>query len=300
MRFFFWALAVLAIVLVVGGLALQFAIARNGPAVLDTVDRMTGGARGAKRLATLKTGEHPAQKLIIWGPKTRNPADPPLPVLVFVHGGSWRSGDPDDYGFVGRAFVPEGFIVALVGYRLMPDGAYPAMLEDTAKAIALLDATVSDYGGDPSRTVIAGHSAGAYNVVMTALERQWLERKGASNDSLRGVIGLSGPYDFYPFDSDSTKAAFGLAPDPEATQPLNHIRADAPPMLLIHGERDELVGLRNSRALTLALTEAGAQARLVTYPEMAHNDPLIALAEPWRSRRDLVATMSKFAREVTR
>ena len=299
---FLWALGALVLILIVGGIALQIAISRNGPAVLSGVDKLTGGSGGAALRATISTGEHPSQKLIIWGPEDRNPNDPPLPVLGFVHGGSWRSGDPIDYGFIGRAFVPEGFVVALVGYRLVkdgtPDGVYPAMLEDTAQAIAIVQDDIEQYGGDPSRIAIAGHSAGAYNVVMTALEHQWLGRLGKDANAIAGVIGLSGPYDFFPYDSDSTKAAFGPSDADEATQPLNHIRADAPPMLLIHGEKDALVGVHNSQKLAAAISEAGGTATLKTYPEMTHNDPLISIAAPWRGNRDIVETIADFARNA--
>ncbi|NQX94199.1 MAG: alpha/beta hydrolase, partial [Erythrobacter sp.] len=157
--------------LVFGGIALQIAISRNGPAVLDTVDRLAGGSRGVAQIAKLTTGDHPAQKVILWGPEApkageRSRDAAPLPVLLFAHGGSWRSGDPEDYGFLARAFVPEGFIVALSGYRLVkegaPDGVYPAMLEDTAAAIAATREAAAQYGGDPDRIVLMGHSAGAY------------------------------------------------------------------------------------------------------------------------------------------
>ncbi len=299
MRIFLWALAALVLIIVLGGIALQIAIARNGPAVLDAVDRLTGGSQGAVRRATISTGEHPSQKLVVWGPEARDPEGPPLPVLVFAHGGSWRTGDPEDYGFLARAFVPEGFVVALVGYRLVkegaPDGVYPAMIEDTARAIQWTHEDIAQYGGDPQRITLAGHSAGAYNVVMAALERQWLGRKGLNADALAGVIGLSGPYDFYPFDSDSTIAAFGPAADPEATQVFNHVRGDAPPLLLIHGEKDTLVRPRNSRELAKLVETAGGEVTLILYPEMEHNDPLISLASPWRGSRDVAQVMAQFA-----
>ena len=303
MRLILWALGALALILIVGAIAVQLAIWRNGPAVLDTVDRLTGGTRGVAKLAQVSTGDHPAQKVIIWGPEDRSSASAPLPVLMFAHGGSWRSGDPEDYGFIARALVPEGFLVVLSGYRLVKesakDGVYPAMIEDTAEAVARTRTAVAQYGGDPDRIVIMGHSAGAYNVVMTGLERVWLEERGVSLDAVRGVVGLSGPYDFYPFTSDSTKAAFGPASDPEATQAFNHVRGDAAPMLLIHGEKDTLVRPRNSRELAKLLETAGGEAQLKLYPEMEHNDPLIAFASPWRDRRDVVETIATFARDVT-
>ena len=70
--------------------------------------------------------------------------------------------------------------------------------------------------------------------------------------AVKGVIGLSGPYDFVPLDSESTIASFGHLDEPIITQPFEHIRADAPPMLLIHGEKDTLVRPRNSRLQNLS------------------------------------------------
>ena len=294
-----WTLGAAALILVIAGSALQVAISRNGPAILSAVDRITGGDGGAELKATISTGKHPSQKLIVWGPARRDPSDPALPVLLFAHGGSWRSGDPADYGFLARAFVSKGFVVVLAGYRLDPDGAYPAMIEDTARTVAWTHGEIAQYGGDPDRITIAGHSAGAYNVVMTALEHQWLGRLGLSPDDIAGVVGLSGPYDFYPFDSESTINAFGKAAEPEATQPIAHIRGDAPPMLLIHGEKDDLVGIHNSRGLAKRIEDAGGTVAIRFYPEMTHNDPLISLASPWRGRRDVDERIAEFALSVT-
>ena len=295
----FWLVgALLAVVLVAGG-ALMIAISHNGPAVLDAVDRNFGGARDTQRKAEISTGEHPQQKLVVWGPEHRNPADAPLPVLVFVHGGSWANGDPVDYGFIARAFVPEGFVVVLVGYRLGKDGRYPAMLEDTARAVAWTHEEIAAYGGDPDKIVIAGHSAGAYNVAMVALEEQWLGRHGLATDTVKGVIGLSGPYDFAPFTSDSSKAAFGHVEDADATQPVNHVRTDAPTMLLVHGEKDTLVKPRNTRALAERLNAAGGTAIPFFEPEMDHNRPLIVLAAPFRRNSDMIGLLEGFAHAVT-
>jgi acetyl esterase/lipase len=299
LRFLLWALAALVIILPLGGVALQIAISRNGPAVLNRIDRLTGGKQGAIKRATISTGEHSAQKLVAWGPENRNPEDPPLPVLVFVHGGSWRSGDPEDYGFLARTFIPKGFIVVLAGYRLVkagaPDGVYPAMIEDTARVVQWTHEEIAQYGGDPSRITLAGHSAGAYNVVMIAFEKPWLDSRGIDANTLAGVVGISGPYDFYPFDSDSTIAAFGDASDAEATQVFHHVRGDAPPALLIHGEKDTLVRPRNSIELAKLVEAAGGEAMLRLYPDMGHNDPLLSLASPWRGSRDVADLIAQFA-----
>ncbi|MBX7501326.1 alpha/beta hydrolase [Qipengyuania sp. YG27] len=279
--------------ILLAGVILLLAIRNNGPAVLDAVDRVTGGTRGVRLVAKTHYGQHPAQKLRIYAPAG---ADEPLPVFLFVHGGSWSWGDPDDYNFIARAIAPEGFVVVLAGYRLGEEGRYPAMLEDTAAAVAETARLAPRYGGDPDRIVLAGHSAGAYNVVQVALETKWLEASGVKP---RGVIGLSGPYDFYPFDKPSSRAAFGAVGAGDESQPINHVHADAPPMLLVHGEDDTLVKPRNTRALARALEQAGLPVETRIYPGFDHNAPLISLASPWRQRRDVDAAVVDFARGVS-
>jgi len=294
-----WALGAIAVVALVLGVYLSMTLSRNGPYLLSAVDRVTGGDRGAVELAEVSTGDHPSQKLHIWGPEEPEADGEQRPVLVFVHGGGWRSGDAGGYGYFGRAFVPEGFVVVLAGYRLGPDGIYPGMLEDTASAIAWTHANIAEHGGDPERIVIAGHSAGAYNVVQVALEDRWLAAHGLSPADISGVIGIAGPYDFAPFDSDSTIAAFGHVEDAASTQPINFARADAPQMLLINGEKDTLVGARNSRVLAAALQDVGGHALTILPEEMSHNDPIIQLASPWRNNNGYADAVIGFAQAVT-
>lgn len=293
-----WTIGCLVVLAIVAGLALQWAISHNGAAVLDTADRLTGGSRSVELVEQAKFGDAEKQKLIIYADENRAKDAAARPVIIFVHGGSWNWGDPDDYGFIARALVPEGFVVVLAGYRLHPDVQYPAMLEDTAGAIAWTKANIAQHGGDPDSIILAGHSAGAYNAVMSALDPQWLEAEGLSASAIKGVIGLAGPYDFYPFDSDSTIASFGDYPDPEATQPINAVREDAPPMLLIHGEKDTLVYPRNSRVLAKALASTGNDARAEFFAEMDHNRPLMAFASPYRRDPAIVTMVAEFAQSA--
>ena len=293
-----WVLGAIALLAAIAGLALHLAIQRNGPAVLDMVDRLTGGAPNVELVERVSLGEAPAQKLIVYGPEGGQPGDDPRPVILFVHGGGWASGNPDDYGFVARAFVPEGFVVVLAGYRLYPDSKFPDMLEDSALAVRWTRENIARHGGDPERIVLAGHSAGAYNVAMLALDRQWLGREGQSADDLAGVVGLSGPYDFYPFTNQSARNSFGSAPRVADTQPVNFVRGDAPPFLLIHGEKDTLVKPRNSRELARRIAELGGSAQLHVYQGMDHYQPVIALAAPWRRNRQILDLVAEFVRQA--
>jgi acetyl esterase/lipase len=287
--------AVLALVALAIWAALAFALSRNAPAVVYLVDRTTGGGRDVAMVERTTYGENPAHKIAVYRP---HGSEGPLPVIVFLHGGGWHSGDPDDYGFVARGLAPEGFVVVLAGYRLRPEGVYPAMLEDTAKAVAWARANAARHGGDPGRLYLAGHSAGAYNAAMMALDGRWLAAEGLAPADVAGVIGLAGPYDFYPFDKESSQAAFGHWPRPRETQPVAYVRPDTPPMLLLHGERDTVVRPRNTRALAAALEAQGARVEARYYPGMDHNDPLLGLVSPWRRNRQVLDPIVRFVAET--
>lgn len=291
-----WVILIIVLLIGVLGLALQYSIGRNGPKVLDTVDRITGGSRDVALVHSEILGDHPKQKLTVY--RQAGGGAEPKAVFLFVHGGGWRSGDIDDYGFLARGIAPEGYVVVLAGYRLGPDGVFPNMLHDTAKAVAWTKNNIAKYGGDPDSIFIAGHSAGAYNVAMMGLDPQWMANEGLDSSAIAGVIGMAGPYDFYPFDSESTKLAFGGANDPQMTQPVNFARADAPPMLLVQGEKDTLVSPRHAPALAKVVTEAGGQAETAMFTDMDHNAPILALASPWRRDRSFIKTITAFTAQV--
>src|SRR5262249_12498968 len=146
--------------------------------------------------------------------------------------------------FVGDAFASRGFVTIIPDYRIAPD-VFPSFVEDVALTVKWATEHVRAYGGDPDRIVLVGHSAGAYNAMMIALDQHFLRAVGVDARAISGVAGLAGPYDFYPFDVDSTRAAFGTFPDPQVTQPVHFARGDAPPLFLAWGEDDTLVGRRN-------------------------------------------------------
>jgi len=290
-----WVL--LALVVIAAGLfgLWRWALANNAVALLDWGDRQFGGNSGY--VLALQDGNYgplAAQRVEVIAPST--PSEQPRPVVAFIHGGGWHSGTPGDYRFVGRTLAREGYVVVLIGYRLGPEGRFPAMLEDSALAIKWTRDNIGKYGGDPDRVVLMGHSAGAYNAVMLALERQWLGRVGVEDHFIKGVIGLSGPYDFYPWTSDSARNAFGHVADPAVTQPIHFARGDAPHMLLLTGDADDTVKPRNSRALAAALSAAGAPTRPVVLTGVDHAGTVMKLAAPFsRDRRVLEPVLAFLA-----
>ncbi len=236
-------------------------------------------------------GADPRQKLNIWVPEKQSGA---APVIVFFYGGSWKSGDRDLYDFAGRALAEQGFVVVIADYRLVPAVRFPAFVEDGAAAVAWTEKNVARFGGDPARITLSGHSAGAHIAAMLTLDRQWLLRAGASDGVVKHFVGLAGPYDFYPFTSDSARAAFSGVPYPETTQPISFARPDAPTMLLLHGSTDTTVKPRNSLALEKAMP---GLAKAVVLPGLDHSDILMALARPFRGKADVLKMTADFARQ---
>jgi acetyl esterase/lipase len=250
---------------------------------------------GAGRIARgLAFGTHPRQRLDLYAPRGLGQAR--LPAILFFYGGSWSSGLRQGYAFAGRALAARGFLVGVPDYRLVPEVRFPAFLEDGAAAFELLRAIASDYGGDPGRIILAGHSAGAWLAAMLALDPAWL---GSGRASVCGLVGLAGPYDFFPFTSPATAAAFAEAPDPQATQPVAFAAAGAPPALLLHGSEDAKVKPRNSKRLTARLRAAGCEAEVRLYPRIGHVGLVTALALPFRRRAPVLADITNFARRVT-
>ena len=239
-------------------------------------------------------GTDPRQRLNLYRPAMSG-SNARLPVIVFVYGGSWSSGDKDGYGFVGRALAARGFLVAVPDYRLVPQVRFPAFLEDNAAAVRWVIANAARHGGDPSRVVLVGHSAGAYNAAMLALDPRWL---AADRRAVKGWVGLAGPYAFLPLDGPVTRATFGQAADLAATQPVNFASADDPPTLLLHGAKDRTVLPRNSVRLGALLAGKGVNARVKVYPELGHVGILTAFARPFRGRAPVIDDVATFAREA--
>lgn len=252
--------------------------------LLNTVSPKSGAST---RLATaLRYGPARKHLLDLYGPRTPGPH----PAIVFFYGGAWTDiGDRRDFGFAARALASLGYLVAVPDYRVLPEVAYPAFLDDCALAVHWVLDHLGRHGGDPSRLALAGHSAGAYNAAMLALDPRYRLR-----GRLRAVAGLSGPYDFYPFTEPIGRRTFGHVPDAPATQPVNHVTDEAPPMFLGHGDRDTLVGTINAESLSRHLRSAGVEVEVHNYPQLGHAGPVMELGSLIRGRSTLFADLRRF------
>lgn len=240
-------------------------------------------------------GPDARQKLDIYAPRN---AGGPLPILLFVYGGSWKAGHRGGYEFVGRTFAGRGYLTLVMDYRLMPENRFPAFVQDVARAIAWVEKEGKRFGGDPGRIFAVGHSAGAYNLSMAILNQQYFNAAGVDPSPIRAVATLAGPFDFLPLDTKTTIETFGSEPDLIMTQPITYARADAPPFLLMTGTVDTTVFPKNSRAMDKVLREKGATSELREYKALGHVRILMAIAKPFRSQampvlEDILAFFAK-------
>ena len=279
---FKWAGVFVGLILAVGvGLFLY------SPAMLvDTIDRIVSRTDVVKVADGVSFGDH-KNKLDIWSTSSKSKA--PRPVLVFFYGGGWANGTRTEYSYAARPFVEAGYMVVLPDYRKVPEVRFPGFVEDSADAVKWVQANIAQYGGDPARVNVAGHSAGAYNALMLALDPQWLGDRPVTS-----AISLAGAADFYPFTSKRAINAMSQFPDPNATQPVTFVRANAPPILLIHGTEDTVVRIRNSNSLYAKQKATGGDITLRAQAGGSHNDLVLALGTLFRGYYPVVPESVKF------
>jgi acetyl esterase/lipase len=240
---------------------------------------------GVRKEADVAYADGDRKKLDIYTPEK---PEGPAPVVMFIYGGGWAAGDKFEYEFVGRAFAAAGYVAVIPDYRKFPEVAYPDFLSDNAQAIKWVEDNIANYGGDTSRFFVVGHSAGAYNSMMLSLDSSFLREFGVTMP-IRAVAGISGPYNFYPFEYDEVRRVFGKAPNPEGTQPINLVTSNAPPMLLMSGTTDPIVRVENSTAMAEKLRAQGVWVTEKFYDGFGHMEPVIALGALWRWRMPVLA-----------
>lgn len=200
------------------------------------------------------------------------------PVLVFFYGGRWQGGNRQDYAFVGKRLAAQGVVVMIPDYRLYPEVRFPTFVEDAAAAAAWAKKHAAEYGGDPDRVFLAGHSAGAHMVALLGTDARYFEAMNLKPRDFAGIIGMAGPYDFLPLTDDDLVDIFSDDPaTQQASQPVNFADGDEPPFLLLHGGGDLLVWPLNSEHLKARLEAAGSPVRYVEYPGVGHIRILAAM-----------------------
>lgn len=258
-------------------IALGLSLMLGGCSPLGMVDWVTPDS-GYTLAAAIPYGDGPRQHLDLYQPLTPLPAHP---VVVFFYGGSWNSGERGKYRFVARALAQRGILTVVADYRLYPEVRYPEFLQDNAQAVAWVKRHVAAYGGNPQRLFLMGHSSGAYNAAMLALDGSLLNAVGLSPADIHGWIGLAGPYDFLPVENTDVRPVFFYPDSPADSQPINHVQAGAPPALLIAANTDSYVNpVRNTGGLARRLREVGVPVQVHYLDRVNHMTLIGAFAWP--------------------
>ncbi|GAB2962390.1 hypothetical protein GCM10027048_33630 [Hymenobacter coalescens] len=236
------------------------------------------------------------------------------PVVVFIHGGSWDSGNKDFYLFVGRRLARQGVVAVVLNYRLAPRVRVPQMADDCVRAVLWVQAHIGEYGGDARRIFLLGHSAGGGLAALLATDNELFARRGQPRNPVRGVIlDDAAGLDMYDYlqrmeFSDDRQYLVPFGPEPAGwrqVSALYHVRAGVPPFLVFVGGKTYPSITRSNEQFRQRLAAVGAAPAYHVLPGKKHAAMVLQLywtdnviyqhllpfvgAEPTTARRQPVA-----------
>ncbi len=283
-------------------LAVWLAIRFRG--YLQYLWRLAGARRQAARFYAECAG---LTKNVPYGSRTvrtldvyRPDAGGPHPVLVYVYGGSWNSGNKELYAPAAQRLLPEGFVLVVPDYTTFPAAGFPTQSEEIAAALAWTLTEIDRFGGDPRQVVLVAQSAGAQVAGLCLADPRYLSAHGRLPAEMRGFIGISGVYDLetqLAFERKLRRSenyvakVIGGRHNAAAASPLTFAGPHVPPTLLIHGDADGTVPIEMSHKFHQRLQAVGAESELVVYSGGGHSGLLFdALADnPSRLFNEIVA-----------
>jgi acetyl esterase/lipase len=218
---------------------------------------------------------------------TRRSADPPRPLIVFVHGGAWKGGHSrqsgafEDWPKTLASLAAQGNVVSSVNYRLSGEAPFPAAMFDVKNAIRWLRAHADAYGIDRQRVLIWGNSAGGQLAALVAVSCKVTALSVPSpaeneSDCVQGAIAWYGMFDFTAASPNEVEQRYlGCSGTKcevaQLASPIRHVRAGLPPFLLIHGAKDRTVPAAQSEAFARALRASGVSVDLLILPDADHS-----------------------------
>ena len=211
-------------------------------------------------------------------------ADGQLPLLLFIHGGSWKSGKRSDYLVYLTSFAEKGYMTATVSYRLLRDSIYPAAVEDVTDAVDWLFKNGENYGYDPNRIALIGGSAGAHLAMLAGYGWKNTRTDGDNPNSsanvhrVKAVVNIYGPADLtteYARNQRLVNAFIGHTYNekPELyreASPITYLNSSCPPTLILHGTSDTLVPVSQSDTLKSRLDALGVPCEYYRVPLWPH------------------------------
>lgn len=192
-----------------------------------------------------------------------------FPTVVWFHGGGLTGGDKS----IPEMLKEQGMAVVAVNYRLYPKIKAPVYIEDAAAAVAWVIKNIESFGGDPDLVFVSGHSAGGYLASMVGLDKQWLKAHKVDANQIAGLIPFSG-HTITHFTVRKERGIKGTVPVVDDLAPLYHVRKDAPPLLLITGDREmEMMGRYEENAYMMRMMKVVGHpdTRLLEMDGYGHN-----------------------------
>jgi acetyl esterase/lipase len=193
-----------------------------------------------------------------------------FPVVLFVHGGSWKSGTKNLYAALGQSLASDGLGCVVCNYRLSPKVRHPAHVEDVAAAFAWTCKNIGKYGGRKEQLFLCGHSAGGHLVSLLATDPKYLKAEGHAPSEIRGVCSMSGVYQVVATER-VFEAPFGKdAGVCKAASPLTHAAGKHPPFLIAYADNDFPALDRMAETMTTALRKSDNAVELVRCKDRNH------------------------------
>jgi acetyl esterase/lipase len=234
---------------------------------------------------------HERQVLDVYRPERGASA----PVVVWIHGGGWQTGDKQDVALKPKLFTERGMVFVSMNYRLLPSVQMGEIVGDVARAVRWVHEHIRDFGGDPNRLLLMGHSAGAQLAALVCTDHRYLEAEGVPPSAIRGCVAVDGDtYDIpaiieteetrrrlhgFPMPTFGHRQKFGNDPAKHRDfSAITHVARDRgiPPFLILHVAEHPDTSAQ-ARRFEAALTEAGVPVTRVAVRDTTHgrlNDDL--------------------------
>ncbi|MCF0056794.1 alpha/beta hydrolase [Dyadobacter sp. CY356] len=235
------------------------------------------------------TGKIPDQELNIFEPnKPKSPKD----VLIFIHGGNWNSGKKSQYSLMGRSWTKKDIVYVIIDYPLSPSATYKEMAEYSAKSVKWVKENIQNYGGNPDRIFISGHSAGGHLAALISIDDQYFKKLGMENP-IRGLILIDAAgLDMYgylleeKFSNDNTYLKT-FTPDQKNwkdASPLYHLHKEMPPMTIFRGEKTYPSIASSNEKFIKALREYAPETPYEILKGKKHIPMITQFFNPWNKR----------------
>ncbi len=243
-------------------------------------------ARAERRTDEVRA-DWPHELDLAYGPSQRHRLDlylpvgasGPVPVLLFLHGGGFREGDPALYGYLAQPYVERGVAFVSIGYRLTPEAYLPDTFDDAADAVAWCVQHLPSRGVDVGQITLSGHSAGAILTAYLAATEGWRSERSLPGAVLKAAIPISGVYDLSNPAENGDMVRSGA--DRGECSPLLQVKTVPPPMLVAYGSQENRPAFAvDGPRLAEAARALGGDAEILELSGMTHADTADALGDP--------------------